>query len=1159
MAIRRLITAAGIVLICSVRALPADKSQTLDLNFDKLNRRLTDSGSVWYGYGNVHLRLDSTHITSDSVIWYRDYGAIHFYGRVHAYDSVQDIRSDRLSYFHRDSFMVARDNVIMESSSDSMRAESQTARYDRKRDIVFLEEEPRLFLNYPDSANLVTIDADYLTFYHAVDQAEALNNVVITYQQTRAVSGCAEYFQNGNLLILTENPRATRDSSEIIGRVMQITLADKGIDRIEVNDSARAFFVEEGDSTQGEFSGESTLSGDDITFYFKNDEMRMITASGAARSKYFPSAEDTTGAGKNFVSGDTIFIYVDGRKITKAEVKGGAEGIYITEGEQSDSVLADSTAEAAPGDSAVSIPEVADISDSLSADSLPVTVSDSALATDSLVAEGSPEDSIHYRGRFLEYFAKDRIIRVSGDARVRQGQVELEAAEIDYNIPRRIVLAQARVDTIQTSDSGIADTILTPLALKDGSEQIYGSKLVFNVDTKQGLIEDATTQYEQAYYRGRDLFKEEEKVFYVENGRLTSCELNEPHFHFRSEKMKLIHNDRVIARPVLFYVETLPVFIIPYYVFPLKRGRHSGILPVRLGNFEQGNRFIGNLGYYWAASEYWDVEASFDYYENAGVNFNTSLRYNKRYGFRGGLSASYARNREEQATGETRSNDWWIRGNHQQTLPYDVDFGADWQFVSGSNYTDLYVTDPQQRLNRSIRSKANFRKQFGKASLSLSFEHTDNIDSRSRYSSLPRGALTLPSFHPFGSGKEVDGKTVKNWYNEFYVSYRNSFAIYTSRDSLPGGGSTGKDYAYISHRSSISSPQKLFTYLTLNPGVDATETWYYIMDTDQARTAGIPANRPYRRGSISAGVRSNTDVYGTFPVNVFGLMALRHVMSPSVSFNWAPAITKNDHVRAFTGIGGGGGQQLSLGFGLRHLFQAKVKSGESDKKVDLLSVSSGLGYNFKAKERKFGNLTTSLSSSLARNVNLQGNLTHTLYDQNGDLIWKSPSLQSFSISTTFQARGSVADDYVRQAIGPEFEQDTLGYSGTNGLEVDVTSQTPSTGQGGAAWNLNFTHNYSESRQFGTTIGRTHWLRFTFNVDLTENWKIKYSQTYDFVRHESVDKMVDLYRRLHCWEGHFYWIPTGSRQGYYFKISVISIPDIKVEKSESGLRGALFNR
>ena len=80
--------------------------------------------------------------------------------------------------------------------------------------------------------------------------------------------------------------------------------------------------------------------------------------------------------------------------------------------------------------------------------------------------------------------------------------------------------------------------------------------------------------------------------------------------------MKMIGKDKVVARPVILYIGDLPVFAVPYYVFPVRKGRHSGFLTFEIGNFERGERFIRNLGYYWAASEYWDLETSLDFYEN---------------------------------------------------------------------------------------------------------------------------------------------------------------------------------------------------------------------------------------------------------------------------------------------------------------------------------------------------------------------------------------------------------------------------------------------------------------------------------------------------------------------------------------------------------------
>ena len=84
------------------------------------------------------------------------------------------------------------------------------------------------------------------------------------------------------------------------------------------------------------------LTGDNVTFYFKDDEIRKIASMGAARSEYYPSPDYTTGAGKNFISGDTIFAFIDNRKLTKAEIKGGAEGVYITEKEITDTAATDS-------------------------------------------------------------------------------------------------------------------------------------------------------------------------------------------------------------------------------------------------------------------------------------------------------------------------------------------------------------------------------------------------------------------------------------------------------------------------------------------------------------------------------------------------------------------------------------------------------------------------------------------------------------------------------------------------------------------------------------------------------------------------------------------------------------------------------------------------
>ncbi len=66
--------------------------------------------------------------------------------------------------------------------------------------------------------------------------------------------------------------------------------------------------------------------------------------------------------------------------------------------------------------------------------------------------------------------------------------------------------------------------------------------------------------------------------------------------------------------------------------------------------------------------------------------------------------------------------------------------------------------------------------------------------------------------------------------------------------------------------------------------------------------------------------------------------------------------------------------------------------------------------------------------------------------------------------------------------------------------------------------------------------------------------MQYQQTYNFARHAVTDQRFEFSRDLHCWAARFSWVPGGPGQGYYFSIGVKAIPDIKIERSESGLSG-----
>ena len=53
------------------------------------------------------------------------------------------------------------------------------------------------------------------------------------------------------------------------------------------------------------------------------------------------------------------------------------------------------------------------------------------------------------------------------------------------------------------------------------------------------------------------------KVFFIKNSTYTTCDLDTAHFHFESEKMKIIQNDVVIARPIILHIGQIPILGIP--------------------------------------------------------------------------------------------------------------------------------------------------------------------------------------------------------------------------------------------------------------------------------------------------------------------------------------------------------------------------------------------------------------------------------------------------------------------------------------------------------------------------------------------------------------------------------------------------------------------
>ena len=287
----------------------------------------------------------------------------------------------------------------------------------------------------------------------------------------------------------------------------------------------------------------------------------------------------------------------------------------------------------------------------------------SAVKVDSTIVTVKPpagqiEGDIQYEALVIDNLMTEKKTILLGNAKVVYLDMELRAAKITVDWENELMTAEGVLDSvwIKTEDGdSVKKEQLTGLPeFTEAGDLITGEVMVYNFNTRKGRVLRGRTKYEDGYYLGNALKMIKPKVLNVADGQYTTCDRTErPHFHFRSNKMKIMVNDKVIAKPIILYLGNIPVLALPFIYFPIEKGRHSGIVLPRYGVSSYEGRYLREFGYYWAASDYWDLKATLSYFEKSGVLFRGDLNYQVRYSMRGSLSGSWTR-KDFQYSGETQ-------------------------------------------------------------------------------------------------------------------------------------------------------------------------------------------------------------------------------------------------------------------------------------------------------------------------------------------------------------------------------------------------------------------------------------------------------------------------------------------------------------------------
>jgi lipopolysaccharide assembly outer membrane protein LptD (OstA) len=828
---------------------------------------------------------------------------------------------------------------------------------------------------------------------------------------------------------------------------------------------------------------------------------------------------------------------------------------------------------------------------------------------DSVAAGKSGVDTV------VTYVAKDsitysmstRFMNLYGKSELKYRTMGLKAERVDINWDSATLSAEGIPDT---SSKAVKKTIGAPVMV-DGGETYDGSRIRYNFRTQKGKITVGETEIEKGYYHGEAIKKVEKDVLFVAGGRYTTCDLEHPHYYFYSPKMKVMLHDKVIAEPVYLYIDDVPVFWLPFGVFPNESGRRSGIIAPAYGEDARKGRYLSHFGYYWAINDYMDVASAFDWFTRGGWLNRSMFRYALRYDFSGSVSVDYTNIHTGEAGDpislQTQQHDYDIHISHNQQIDPTARLDVNFSFSSGTYFRN-FSSNLNEILQQNVVSTATLTKSWdeGSRSLTMSIYRDQNLSSGDITARLPSFSFNQGQFFPFRrSSKSVgmmsDQSAEYKWYEMIGVSYSaqgelDQTKLFQSSDSTFIRSTHGG----ILHTLSINASPKA-GHFSITPSISYNEKWYNkSLEAGFERINGRDTlisrdvNRFQAVRTFSMGLSASTRFFGIVQPQVLGITGIRHTVTPSLGFSYQPDFsdprygyygsyvdTSGHAVRydkfqneIYGGSGAGRSENLNLSVG--NLFEMKIRSSDTsqqEQKIQLMNIGANVSYNFAADSPRLSPLNLSYRTDIGSLLSFSASTTHNFYVYDttargriNKFLWSTgkywPDLTNVSFSLSTSLKGEKKKPTSAGNAPPNVAAEQERASG----EIGQPAQPPNYGglfetetpDFSIPWNLMLSYTFSQAQNDPRIKTRSSSMNASFSFNLTDNWKFTGSGSYDFVQKEFAAPSVTIYRDLHCWEMNFQWFPIGFYRGYRLELRIKApqLQDLKITKQGSA-RGTYY--
>lgn len=777
---------------------------------------------------------------------------------------------------------------------------------------------------------------------------------------------------------------------------------------------------------------------------------------------------------------------------------------------------------------------------------------------------------------------KNKLTYLYGDAEIKYDDVTLKA---DYMV---VDMDKNEVTATYTLDS-LGNPVGKPF-FTQGNEEMTCDSIRYNFDTKRGLIYEVRTQQGEGYIHMSKSKRQANEYIHLKGGKYTTCNLEDPHFHFELSKAIIVPEKRIVTGPMNLWLQGVPTPLgLPFGYFPNSEEKKKGLLFPTYGQNFYGI-FLQDLGYYLPINDNMDASFYGTIYTRGSWGLRANTNYRKIYKVDGAFDIGFQRFKEP-FPDENKSGKLILKWNHRQDPKAHPSwkFNSSVNFQSDNNAQNNLDAINNQFLNNSIQSDINVSKIFpGKPfSFNAKLGLKQNGSSKSIDAVLPDMSFNVNRFYlPLkflekNRLKWIDFEKIGVTYN---LNARNtaSFAdtllqqenLEFLQDELIDKMRNG-----LSHNANIQTSIKLFKSkaLVLNPSVRYNEYWNFqtveknfntqTQEQEEIINQGFAAAR-----DLSLNANLTTKFFGYYQFIGKKQPKLRHVMTPTVSYTHRP-----DLGQSITSFAGPNGELIEyspfevsqfrqgvtresgvIGINILNNFELKYLTPKDTanefKKIKILEVFSlNTGYDLYKDTNNWSDINMRARTSPAEFMSLNSSLNYGIYgwDEAGRELssfavqnnGKLGRIKSADLALDFRftsKKGRERQKNMDKQYGEEWGAE-LAYLRMH-PELFIDFKVP--------WNLNVNYKITYNQR---TINRVEpgleepvavdsftlvqTLGFSGDLNITEKWKIAFRSGFDIKSKEFSYTTVDIFRDLHCWQMHFYWVPFGANKSYNLQINV----------------------